>query len=50
MHNKNEAVYENFYDDMLKETQECVDIAKAAGVADDKIMVNRVLALERRMR
>ena len=40
MHNKNEAVYENFYDDMLKETQECVDIAKAAGVADDKIMVD----------
>ena len=40
MHNKNEAVYDNFYVDMLRETQECVDIAKAAGVADDKIMVD----------
>ncbi len=40
MHNKNEAVYNNFYDDMLKETQECVDIARAAGVAEDKIMVD----------
>lgn len=40
MHNKNEAVYENFYDDMLKETAECIRLAKEAGIADDKIMVD----------
>ncbi len=40
MHNKEEAVYENFMKDILKEMQECVDLAKQAGIGDDKIILD----------
>lgn len=40
MHNKDKAEYENFYDDMLRETAECVALAKKAGIADDKIILD----------
>ena len=40
MHNKNNTEYNNFIVDMLAETQECVNIAKRAGIADDKIILD----------
>ena len=40
MHNKKEAVYDNFLVDMLHETQECVNLARAAGVQADRIIVD----------
>lgn len=40
MHNKNEIQYKNFFEDMLAELQECVDLAKAAGVRDDRIILD----------
>lgn len=40
MHNRQEAVYDNFIEDVLSDLRECVDIAKVAGVADDKIMLD----------
>jgi dihydropteroate synthase len=40
MHNKDRAEYENFYEDMLRETAECAAIARAAGVAEDKIILD----------
>ncbi|MDO4489695.1 MAG: dihydropteroate synthase [Lachnospiraceae bacterium] len=40
MHNKAEAVYGNFMEDMKKELQESIAIARAAGVADDKIIID----------
>lgn len=40
MHNRHEAVYENFLEDMVKDMEECVRIAKNAGVADNKIILD----------
>lgn len=40
MHNRHEAVYENFLEDMLADLRECVDIARGAGVADDRIILD----------
>ncbi len=40
MHNKAEAVYGNFMEDMKRELQESVDIARAAGVQDDRIIID----------
>lgn len=40
MHNKDNTEYNNFIVDMLAETQECVNIAKRAGIADDKIILD----------
>ncbi|MDO4453362.1 MAG: dihydropteroate synthase [Eubacteriales bacterium] len=40
MHNRKEAVYENFIEDMLNDLRETVAIAKRAGIADDKIMLD----------
>lgn len=40
MHNRHEAVYENFLEDMLADLRECVDIARNAGVADDRIILD----------
>lgn len=40
MHNRHEAVYENFLEDMVKDMEECVHIAREAGVADDKIILD----------
>ena len=40
MHNRKEAVYDNFLQDMVKDMEESVAIARKAGVADDKIMLD----------
>jgi len=40
MHNRKEPVYENFVEDMLADLQESVDIALAAGIAKDKIILD----------
>ena len=40
MHNRNEAVYNDFQKDFLSDLQECVAIAKKANVADDKIILD----------
>lgn len=40
MHNKDTKEYEDFLRDYLRETMECVAIAKAAGVAEDKIIID----------
>ena len=40
MHNRHEAVYQNFQDDVLTDLEECVRIAKEAGIADDKIILD----------
>lgn len=40
MHNRKEAVYNSFVEDMLSDLKESVKIAKAAGVSDDKIIID----------
>lgn len=40
MHNRAETVYDNFLEDMVKDMEECVHIAKEAGIADDKIILD----------
>lgn len=40
MHNKNKAVYHDFMTECLNELQECIEIAQAAGIGDDKIIVD----------
>lgn len=40
MHNKDQAVYRDFFPDMLKETAHCVDTALEAGVSPDKIIID----------
>lgn len=40
MHNRHEAVYENFLDDMVRDMEECVRIAREAGVGDDRIILD----------
>lgn len=40
MHNRKEAIYENFLEDLVQDMAECVRIAREAGVADDKIMLD----------
>ena len=40
MHNRREAVYENFLEDMVKDLEKSVAIAKAAGIPSEKIMVD----------
>lgn len=40
MHNRHEAVYDNFLNDVVSDMAECVRIAKEAGVADDKIILD----------
>ena len=40
MHNKNTTEYDDFFPDMLRETAECVEIARAAGIPEDKIMLD----------
>lgn len=40
MHNRHEAVYGNFQEDFLADMRECVRIAREAGVADDKIILD----------
>ncbi|MDO5411684.1 MAG: dihydropteroate synthase [Lachnospiraceae bacterium] len=40
MHNRNEAVYNDYLKDVLDDLHECIRIAKDAGVADDRIIVD----------
>lgn len=40
VHNRNEAIYQNFLEDMVADMKECVAIAHKAGVSDDKIMLD----------
>lgn len=40
MHNREKAEYQNFHDDMIQDIRESLDIAKAAGIADDKIILD----------
>ena len=40
MHNRHEAVYQNFMVDMVKDLEICVQIARDAGVSEDKIILD----------
>ncbi|MBQ9885972.1 MAG: dihydropteroate synthase [Lachnospiraceae bacterium] len=40
MHNRKEAVYEDYLDDVLQDLKECVDIAKKAGIADNRLILD----------
>ena len=40
MHNRDNTLYENFQKDFLSDMKECIDIAKRAGVSDDKIILD----------
>ncbi len=40
MHNRKEAAYENFLEDMLSDLRETIALAKKAGIADDRIMLD----------
>ena len=40
MHNRHEAVYDDFLEDVVSDLQESVDLAKAAGVAEDRIILD----------
>ncbi|HEY9575327.1 MAG TPA: dihydropteroate synthase [Lachnospiraceae bacterium] len=40
MHNRTEAVYQNYLEDVKNDLKKCIKIAKNAGVKDDKIMVD----------
>ena len=40
MHNRKEAVYNDYLNDVLDDLRECVRIAKNAGVADDRIILD----------
>ncbi len=40
MHNREKAEYKNYMQDLLTELKECVHIAKNAGIADDKIILD----------
>ena len=40
MHNRNEAVYTNLIEEMCADLTKCVSIARAAGIADEKIILD----------
>lgn len=40
MHNRQEAVYQNFQEELLSDLEECVRIAREAGVPDDRIILD----------
>lgn len=40
MHNRKEAVYSNYLKEVLDDLRECVRIAKEAGIADDRIILD----------
>lgn len=40
MHNRHEAVYQDFLEDMVQDMKECVSIAREAGVKEDKIILD----------
>lgn len=40
MHNRNHTEYQNFLDDFMEDMRECIRLAKRAGIADDKIILD----------
>ena len=40
MHNRDNTEYSNFLDDFMEDMRECIRLAKAAGIADDKIILD----------
>lgn len=40
MHNRHKAVYDDFLSDLVKEMEECIKIAREAGVSDDRIILD----------
>lgn len=40
MHNRKQAVYSNFLNDVVNDLQESIDIAHKAGISDDKIILD----------
>lgn len=40
MHNKDNTEYGNFMPEVLEELSECVELARAAGISEDKLMVD----------
>ena len=40
MHNRDNTEYQNFLDDFMEDMRECVRLAKVAGIADDKIILD----------
>lgn len=40
MHNRKEAVYKNYMDEVLRDLGETIDIAHAAGISDDRIILD----------
>ena len=40
MHNRQEPIYQNFLEDVIRDMEACVQIARDAGVSDDKIMLD----------
>lgn len=40
MHNRKEAVYNNFMQDVIDDLKECVNLAQKAGIAKDKIILD----------
>lgn len=40
MHNRKDVAYDNFLEDVLADLEECVKLAKEAGIPEDKIMLD----------
>lgn len=40
MHNRKEAVYQDFFKEVYQDLEECIHIAKKAGIEDDKIILD----------
>lgn len=40
MHNRHKAVYDDFLSDLVKDMEECIKIAREAGVSDDRIILD----------
>ena len=40
MHNRLEPIYQNFLEDVIRDMEDCVQIARDAGVSDDKIILD----------
>lgn len=40
MHNRKDVAYDNFLEDVLADLEECVKLAKEAGILEDKIMLD----------
>lgn len=40
MHNRNESIYQDFLNDMCQDLEKCIQAVKAAGIDDDKIMLD----------